>query len=145
MSHSFAYRHPKNPSSSAGSGQRLTFGSRSTSTGTPPQTPPPTIRVTSPVPDAIKVIDIWDPELAEIEPPPPVQFRTKCYKFCYTEDSAACNPPPDAPHAKNKPPEPSNVLPLHYLITYLITSNCINTYFDCAPPAPSRGSLCHYW
>lgn len=88
MSHSYSFRHGKSQStsssstsSSSGGHQRVSYGSRSTSTGTPPQTP--TIRVTSPVPDAVGVIDIWDPEVTDDEPP---QTSPKTYSFRYTEE-----------------------------------------------------------
>ena len=67
MSH-FSYRHCK-------------------SSATITSSPPPTIRVTSPVPDAINVINIWDPEVSEdlsavVNPPP----RHKSYTFCFVEE-----------------------------------------------------------
>ncbi|XP_046438280.1 uncharacterized protein LOC124189847 isoform X2 [Daphnia pulex] len=93
---SYSFRHGgKNQSSSSsstststsGGHQRIAYGSRSTSTGTPPQTP--TIRVTSPVPDVVGMIDIWDPEVVEDEPPPPSSSSTtspKAYSFRYKEE-----------------------------------------------------------
>lgn len=84
MSHSYSFRHGKSQStssSSSGSHQRITYGSRSTSTGTPPATP--TIRVTSPVPDVVAIIDIWDPEVVEDEPP---SSNPKTYSFRYKEE-----------------------------------------------------------
>lgn len=87
MSHSYSFRHGKNQSSStssssSGGHQRIAYGSRSTSTGTPPQTP--TIRVTSPVPDVVGIIDIWDPEVVEDEPPS--STSPKAYSFRYKEE-----------------------------------------------------------
>jgi hypothetical protein len=98
---SYSFRHGgKNQSSStsssstststtSGGHQRIAYGSRSTSTGTPPQTP--TIRVTSPVPDVVGMIDIWDPEVVEDEPPPPSSSSSsttspKAYSFRYKEE-----------------------------------------------------------
>ncbi|EFX70605.1 hypothetical protein DAPPUDRAFT_228265 [Daphnia pulex] len=96
---SYSFRHgagQKNPSSTSSSStcttsgghQRIAYGSRSTSTGTPPQTP--TIRVTSPVPDVVGMIDIWDPEVVEDEPPPPSSTSSttspKAYSFRYKEE-----------------------------------------------------------
>ncbi|XP_057374150.1 uncharacterized protein LOC130695052 [Daphnia carinata] len=84
MSHSYSFRHGKSQSmssSSSGGHQRVTYGSRSTSTGTPP--PTPTIRVTSPVPDVVGMIDIWDPEVVEDEPP---SASPKTYSFRYKEE-----------------------------------------------------------
>lgn len=85
MSH-YSFRHGKSHSTassspSSGNHQRVTYGSRSTSTGTPPQTP--TIRVTSPVPDAVGVIDIWDPEVTDDEPQASIP---KSYSFRYNEE-----------------------------------------------------------
>lgn len=79
-SHSYSsYRH---------SGRSGSYGSRSTSTGTPPQTP--TIRVTSPVPDAIGVIDIWDPEIIEDDiPESRSPSPSKTYSFRYREDGSS--------------------------------------------------------
>lgn len=98
MSYSFRHGGGKNQSSStsssstcttSGGHQRIAYGSRSTSTGTPPQTP--TIRVTSPVPDVVGMIDIWDPEVVEDEPPPPSSSSSttsspKAYSFRYKEE-----------------------------------------------------------
>jgi len=81
MSHSYSsYR-------SHGGQRSGSYGSRSTSTGTPPQTP--TIRVTSPVPDAIGVIDIWDPEVVEDDPEPRSNSPSKTYSFRYREDGSS--------------------------------------------------------
>lgn len=89
MSHSYAFRHGKSHSTasstpSSSSHQRVSYGSRSTSTGTPPQTP--TIRVTSPVPDAVAVVDIWDPEVTDEEPR---ASSPKSYSFRYNEEKSS--------------------------------------------------------
>ncbi|KAI9556959.1 hypothetical protein GHT06_016753 [Daphnia sinensis] len=97
MSHSYSFRHGKSQSmssSSSGGHQRVTYGSRSTSTGTPP--PTPTIRVTSPVPDVVGIIDIWDPEVVEDEPP---STSPKTYSFRYKEEKQH---KPRKHHAENK-------------------------------------------
>lgn len=89
---SYSFRHGKNStssssisSSSSASHPRVGYGSRSASTGTPPQTP--TIRVTSPVPDAVGVIDIWDPELTDEEPRSTSPNTPKSYSFRFKEEA----------------------------------------------------------
>lgn len=76
---SYGFRHAKSSSTSSSMSRT---SSRSTSTGTPPQTP--TIRVTSPVPDAIGVIDMWDPEVVSDDEPQAQSAKT--YSFRYSDD-----------------------------------------------------------
>ena len=146
MSHSYSFRHGKSQSVSSSSGghQRISYGSRSTSTGTPPQTP--TIRVTSPIPDAIGVIDIWDPEVVEDDPPQTTAAETspKTYSFRYTEekqthkkhkrrhsdkktkknfaDSAMQADPPPDPVQQVEEPEPAMIVVQPKLIHLLDSS-----------------------
>lgn len=87
---SYSFRHGKNSTSSSSissssSASHQRYGSRTASTGTPPQTP--TIRVTSPVPDAVGVIDIWDPDLTDEEPRPTSPSTPKSYSFRYKEEA----------------------------------------------------------
>ena len=68
MSSYSSYRqHKSSTSSSTSTSSRASYGGGSAnwggSSGTPPSTP--MIRVTSPVPDAVAVIDIWDPQVPE--------------------------------------------------------------------------------
>lgn len=82
---SYGFRHGKSSSTSSSMSRT---SSRSTSTGTPPQTP--TIRVTSPVPDAIGVIDIWDPEILSDDEPQAPTSPIKTYSFRYSEEKKRC-------------------------------------------------------
>ena len=108
MSHAYSFRHGNknqssstSSSSSSGGHQRIAYGSRSTSTGTPPQTP--TIRVTSPVPDVVKMIDIWDPEVVEDEPPS--STSPKAFSFRYKEEKQRKQ---RKHHAPQQPPSSEN-------------------------------------
>ena len=78
--------------------QRSSSSTSSTSTTTPPQTP--TIRVTSPVPDAVQVVDIWDPELDETDVLSEQQQHqadepVKAYSFRYKEEEECATSPAD--------------------------------------------------
>ena len=84
MSH-FSYRHCK-------------------SSSTIPAAATPTIRVTSPIPDAISVIDIWDPDVSADLNVDVVSHPHKSYTFCFAEEEEEEEAEQQQPQPQQPPP-----------------------------------------